>query len=38
VVATRPLLFDRPGRPFTPAESARAHRLAMIAELALAAG
>lgn len=29
---TAPLLFDRPGRPFTPAESARAHRLAMIAE------
>ncbi|MEO7944353.1 MAG: amino acid-binding protein [Marmoricola sp.] len=26
------LLFDRPGRPFTPAESARAHRLAAIAE------
>ena len=30
---TAPLLFDRPGRPFTPAESARAHRLAMIAEM-----
>jgi len=29
---TAPLLFDRPGRPFTPAESARAHRLAVIAE------
>ena len=29
---TAPLLFDRPGRPFTPAESARAHRLATIAE------
>jgi len=28
---TTPLLFDRPGRPFTPAESARAHRLALIA-------
>ena len=35
---TAPLLFDRPGRPFTPAESARAHRLAMIAEMAFAAG
>jgi hypothetical protein len=31
---TAPLLFDRPGRPFTPAESARAHRLAVIAEMA----
>jgi len=35
---TAPLLFDRPGRPFTPAESARAHRLAMIAETAFVAG
>ena len=35
---TAPLLFDRPGRPFTPAESARAHRLAMIAETSFAAG
>ena len=35
---TAPLLFDRPGRPFTPAESARAHRLAMIAEMTFAAG
>jgi len=34
---TAPLLFDRPGRPFTPAESARAHRLAIIAETAAAA-
>lgn len=28
------LLFDRPGQPFTPAESARAHRLAQLAEAA----
>jgi len=28
---TAPLLFSRPGRPFTPAESARAHGLAAIA-------
>jgi len=34
---TAPLLFNRPGRPFTPAESARAHRLAIIAETASAA-
>lgn len=34
---TAPLLFDRPGRPFTPAESAGAHRLAMIAEMTYAA-
>lgn len=34
---TAPLLFNRPGRPFTPAESARAHRLAIIAEMASAA-
>lgn len=27
--------FTRPGEPFTPAESARAHRLAQLAELAL---
>ena len=27
-----PLLFSRPGEPFTPAESARAHRLAELAE------
>lgn len=33
---TAPLMFDRPGRPFTPAESARAHRLAMIAETTFA--
>jgi predicted amino acid-binding ACT domain protein len=33
---TAPLLFDRPGRPFSPAESARAHRLAVIAEAAAA--
>jgi hypothetical protein len=26
------LLFSRPGEPFTPAESARAHRLAELAE------
>lgn len=31
---TGPLLFDRPGQPFTPAESARAHRLAQLAEAA----
>ena len=29
-----PLLFERPGQPFTPAESARAHRLAQLAEAA----
>jgi hypothetical protein len=28
-----PLLFTRPGEPFTPAESARAHRLAELAEI-----
>ncbi|RNL59809.1 amino acid-binding protein [Arthrobacter oryzae] len=28
-----PLTFSRPGEPFTPAESARAHRLAEIAEI-----
>lgn len=28
-----PLLFSRPGEPFTPAESARAHRLAELAEI-----
>jgi hypothetical protein len=33
---TAPLVFDRPGRPFSPAESARAHRLAVIAEAAAA--
>lgn len=27
-----PLRFSRPGKPFTPAESARAHRLAELAE------
>jgi hypothetical protein len=27
--------FTRPGEPFTPAESARAHRLAQLAELTL---
>jgi hypothetical protein len=27
--------FHRPGEPFTPAESARAHRLAELAEAAL---
>ncbi|MEO5317750.1 amino acid-binding protein [Arthrobacter sp. CC3] len=27
-----PLMFSRPGEPFTPAESARAHRLAELAE------
>lgn len=31
-------LFDRPDEPFTPAESARAHRLAEVAEAAVAAG
>jgi len=31
------ILFTRPSEPFTPAESARAHRLAQIAEIALAA-
>ncbi|WP_115788942.1 ACT domain-containing protein [Arthrobacter silvisoli] len=28
-----PLVFSRPGAPFTPAESARAHRLAELAEI-----
>ncbi|OFI36957.1 amino acid-binding protein [Arthrobacter sp. SW1] len=28
-----PLVFSRPGEPFTPAESARAHRLAELAEI-----
>ncbi|MCD4851314.1 amino acid-binding protein [Arthrobacter sp. AK01] len=28
-----PLVFSRPGEPFTPAESARAHRLAELAEV-----
>lgn len=28
-----PLFFSRPGEPFTPAESARAHRLAELAEI-----
>jgi hypothetical protein len=28
-----PLTFVRPGEPFTPAESARAHRLAELAEI-----
>lgn len=28
-----PLVFARPGEPFTPAESARAHRLAELAEI-----
>ncbi|KUM42069.1 hypothetical protein [Arthrobacter sp. EpRS71] len=28
-----PLLFSRPGEPFSPAESARAHRLAELAEI-----
>jgi hypothetical protein len=28
-----PITFSRPGEPFTPAESARAHRLAEIAEI-----
>jgi hypothetical protein len=28
-----PLTFSRPGEPFTPAESARAHRLAELAEI-----
>lgn len=28
-----PLLFSRPGEPFTPAESGRAHRLAELAEV-----
>ena len=27
-----PITFSRPGEPFTPAESARAHRLAELAE------
>lgn len=28
-----PLMFSRPGQPFTPAESGRAHRLAELAEI-----
>jgi hypothetical protein len=28
-----PIAFHRPGEPFTPAESARAHRLAELAEI-----
>ena len=28
-----PITFVRPGEPFTPAESARAHRLAELAEI-----
>jgi hypothetical protein len=28
-----PITFERPGEPFTPAESARAHRLAELAEI-----
>jgi hypothetical protein len=28
-----PVIFSRPGEPFTPAESARAHRLAELAEI-----
>jgi hypothetical protein len=28
-----PIIFARPGEPFTPAESARAHRLAELAEI-----
>ena len=28
-----PITFFRPGEPFTPAESARAHRLAELAEI-----
>jgi hypothetical protein len=28
-----PIIFSRPGEPFTPAESARAHRLAELAEI-----
>jgi hypothetical protein len=28
-----PITFSRPGEPFTPAESARAHRLAELAEI-----
>jgi hypothetical protein len=28
-----PVIFTRPGEPFTPAESARAHRLAELAEI-----
>jgi hypothetical protein len=28
-----PITFYRPGEPFTPAESARAHRLAELAEI-----
>ncbi|HAG58715.1 MAG TPA: amino acid-binding protein, partial [Arthrobacter bacterium] len=28
-----PITFARPGEPFTPAESARAHRLAELAEI-----
>ncbi|HEX2246940.1 MAG TPA: amino acid-binding protein [Arthrobacter sp.] len=29
----QPIVFTRPGNPFTPAESARAHRLAELAEI-----
>jgi hypothetical protein len=29
----QPIIFARPGNPFTPAESARAHRLAELAEI-----
>jgi hypothetical protein len=29
----QPIIFTRPGNPFTPAESARAHRLAELAEI-----
>lgn len=29
---TAPLVFVRPDRPFTPAESASAHRMALVAE------
>jgi hypothetical protein len=35
---TAPLLFERTSRAFTPAESARAHRLAMVAEAASFSG
>jgi hypothetical protein len=35
---TAPMLFERLGRAFTPAESARAHRLAMLAEAVTSAG
>jgi hypothetical protein len=33
-----PLLISRPGEPFTPAESARANRLAELAETVLLTG